>query len=414
MAGHLRSVSEKWVQGAVLSVPRAPVQATFARFLQRLCSGTEPTTPRFPPETPAAPATHWTKELNMKRGFKTATATVALLAAATFAHAQMQDDKGKGPATDGKPPAASQPQAGEPKGGEPKAQPRTAQPEQKGAQDRTTERSKSSEGPPRDTDRQKSSQQQPQDRARDPNKRTENPEPGQQRQQSTEQSKERSQDQPRRADTPQRDMEDKDNQKTTRSKDEPGRDRSKTAQQPKEPKQGERLKVSEQERTRVRDRIRQTRVEKTRINVNISVGTYIPRSVRLHTLPVTIVEYAPEYRGYSYIVLEDETIVIVHPTTYVIVDYIPASSQRAGTQTLVLSSDQLRFVYRTLDREPRSGIRARLALGAEVPRDVDLVDFPGDIVQRVPDLDRYRYVMSDDGVLVVDPGTHEVVLVIDE
>jgi hypothetical protein len=106
--------------------------------------------------------------------------------------------------------------------------------------------------------------------------------------------------------------------------------------------------------------------------------------------------------------------VIVHPTTYVIVDYIPASSQRAGTQTLVLSSDQMRFVYRTLDREPRSGIRARLALGAEVPRNVDLVVFPGDIVQRVPDLDRYRYVMSDDGVLVVDPGTHEVVLVIDE
>ena len=52
--------------------------------------------------------------------------------------------------------------------------------------------------------------------------------------------------------------------------------------------------------------------------------------------------------------LEDETIVIVHPTTYVIVDYIPASSQRAGTQHLVLSSDQMRFVYRSLSREPRA------------------------------------------------------------
>ena len=356
----------------------------------------------------------------MKVGLRTATATVALLAATTFALAQAQDEKGKGGPADGKPPAAAQPQTGD------KAQPRAAQSEpkmdgQKRAQERTTDRPKSTQGPQPDADRQKSTQQQDRDRqksaqpqgTRDTTKRTENPDQDKDRQKSA--GQERDKDQPRRADSPQRDMgKDKDKQKTTRGKDEPGRDQSKTAQQPKEPKQGERLKVSEQERTRVRDRIRQTRVEKTRINVNISVGTRIPRSVRLHTLPVTIVEFAPEYRGYSYIVLEDETIVIVHPTTYVIVDYIPASSRRAGTQTLVLSSDQMRFVYRSLEREPRAGIRARLALGAEVPRDVELVVFPDNVVQRVPDLDRYRYVMSDDGVLVVDPATHEIVLVIDE
>lgn len=355
----------------------------------------------------------------MRPGLKTATATMALLAAATFAHAQGQDDKNKGPGAEGKPPAAAQPQAGD------KAQPRAAQPEnkmdgQKGAQDRTTDRPKSTEGPQRDKDRQKSAQpqerdadkqkstqQQPQER--DGSKRTENADQDKQRQKTGQQP---DKDQPRRAEQQQRDM-DKDKQKSTRGKDEPG-DKSKTAEQPKEPKQGERLKVTEQQRTTVRDRIRQTRVEKTRINVNISVGTHIPRSVRLHTLPVTIVEFAPEYRGYSYIVLEDETIVIVHPTTYVIVDYIPASSQRAGTQHLVLSSDQMRFVYRSLSREPRAEIRARLALGAEVPRSVQLVVFPGDVVQRVPELDRYRYVVSDDGVLVVDPRSHEVVLVIDE
>ncbi len=347
----------------------------------------------------------------MRPGLKTATATMALLAAATFAHAQSQDDKNKGPAAEGKPPAAAQPQSGD------KAQPRAAQPEtrmdgQKGAQDKTTDRPKSTEGPQRDTDKQKSTQQQPQERARDTNKRTENPEPGKQQREKTT-GQEPSKDQPRRAEPQQRDM-DKDKQKTTRDKGEPGRDQSKTAEQPKEPKQGERLKVTEQQRTTVRDRIRQTRVEKTRINVNISVGTHIPRSVRLHVLPVTIVEYAPEYRGYSYIVLEDETIVIVHPTTYVIVDYIPVSSQRAGTQHLVLSSDQMRFVYRSLSREPRAEIRARLALGAEVPRSVQLVVFPGDVVQRVPELDRYRYVVSDDGVLIVDPRSHEVVLVVDE
>jgi hypothetical protein len=343
----------------------------------------------------------------MRLRLKTATATVALLAATTFALAQAQDDKGSGGPAEGKPPAAAQPQSGD------KAQPRAAQPEQKmegqkGAQERTTDRPKSTEGPQRETDRQKSAQ--PQERTPDTTKRSENPDQDKQRQKTGQQS---GKDQQRSAEPQQRDM-DKDKQKTTRGKDEPGRDQNKTAQQPKEPAQGERLKVSEQERTRVRDRIRQTRVEKTRINVNISVGTHIPRSVRLHTLPVAIVEFAPEYRGYSYIVLEDETIVIVHPTTYVIVDYIPVSSQRAGTQHLVLSSDQMRFVYRALEREPRAGIRARLALGAEVPRDVELVVFPGEVLQRVPDLERYRYIMSDDGVLVVSPDSHEVVLVINE
>ncbi len=70
--------------------------------------------------------------------------------------------------------------------------------------------------------------------------------------------------------------------------------------------------------------------------------------MRLHTLPVTIVSFAPAYRGYSYIVLEDETICIVDPGTYVIVDVIPAGSQRAdrpGRTHLTLSTEEMRYIY---------------------------------------------------------------------
>ena len=102
--------------------------------------------------------------------------------------------------------------------------------------------------------------------------------------------------------------------------------------------------------------------------------------MRLHTLPVSIVSFAPEYRGYSYIVLEDETICIVDASTYVIVDVIPAGSQRAdrpGRTQLTLSAEDMRFIYRTVPKNRTANVRVRLALGAEVPRDVELIDVPG-------------------------------------
>lgn len=364
-----------------------------------------------------------------------ATATMALLGAATLGYAQAPDDKNKGPAAEGKPaqqaPDRAQPRAGaeggkeQPKAAQqpataPKEQPKAAQQQpatpskgtdgQKATQERTTDRPKGAEGPKGDMDKgQRSTEQQPADRSKDTPKRTENPDQSKDRQKATEQKPgDRAQDRSKTTDSPQRDT---DKQKSTQDR---GRDQTKSAEQPK---QGERLKVSDQQRTSVREQITKTRVEKTRINVNINVGVAVPRSVRLHTLPVAIVSIAPEYRGYSYILLEDETIVIVNPRTYVIVDYIPAGSMRAdrpGRTHLTLSRDQMQFVFRTVPRDRTANVRARLALGAEVPRDVELLVFPGDVVQRIPDLDRYRYVVSGGEVIVVDPRDNEVVMVIDE
>ena len=375
-----------------------------------------------------------------------ATATMALLGAATLGHAQAPDDKGKGSPAEGKAPAQqspgkaqqapgeskAQPRAGaeggkdQPKAAQqqpttaPKEQPKAAQQQpttsprstdgqQKATQERTTDRPKGAESPRGDTDKkQKSTEQQPADRSKDTTKRTENPEQGNDRQKATEQQQPADRDRSKASEGPQRDM---DKQKSTQDR---GGDKAKSAEQPK---QGERLKVSEQQRTTVRERLTKTRVEKTRINININIGTAVPRAVRLHTVPVGIVSIAPEYRGYSYIVLEDETIVIVNPRTYVMVDYIPVGTQRVerrGGTHLTLSTDQMRFVFRNVPRDRTAEVRARLALGAEVPGDVELLVFPRDVVQRVPDLDRYRYVVSGGEVIIVDPSDHEVIMVIDE
>ena len=300
-----------------------------------------------------------------------------------------------------------------------KDQPKGAQPQpttvpksdgQKATQDRTTDRPKGAESPRGEMDKgRKSTEQQPADRSKDGTKRTENPDQAKDRQKATDQRPaDRAQGRSKASEGPQRDM---DRQKSTQDR---GLDQTKSAEQPK---QGERVKISEQQRTTVRERLTKTRVEKTRINVSVNIGTAVPRSVRLHTLPVAIVEVAPEYRGYSYIVLEDETIVIINPRTYVIVDYIPVGTQRAdrpGRRHITLSSDQMRFVFRSVPRDRTAEVRARLALGAEITWDVELLVFPGDVVQRIPDLDRYRYVVSGGEVIIVDPSDREVVLVIDE
>ena len=54
--------------------------------------------------------------------------------------------------------------------------------------------------------------------------------------------------------------------------------------------------------------------------------------------------------------------------------------------------------------------RERIAVGAAVPADVELVAVPSDWG---PSLTRYRYVYSNDRVMLVDPGTRTVVQEID-
>jgi hypothetical protein len=54
--------------------------------------------------------------------------------------------------------------------------------------------------------------------------------------------------------------------------------------------------------------------------------------------------------------------------------------------------------------------RERIAVGAAIPADVELVDVPSDWG---PSLTKYRYVYSNDRVMLVDPGTRTVVHEID-
>ena len=79
-----------------------------------------------------------------------------------------------------------------------------------------------------------------------------------------------------------------------------------------------------EKRTQITSAIKQEKVEEvTNVNFNISVGTTVPSSVRYHPLPPRIVEIYPEWRGYDFILVGNE-IVIINPRTHTIVAILEA------------------------------------------------------------------------------------------
>jgi Protein of unknown function (DUF1236) len=85
--------------------------------------------------------------------------------------------------------------------------------------------------------------------------------------------------------------------------------------------------LSTQQRTEVRQTILQSgnvpRVSRSEVNININVGTVVPRSVRLVSIPETIVRIRPAWRGFLYFVVDDE-IIVVEPGSLKIVAVISA------------------------------------------------------------------------------------------
>jgi hypothetical protein len=88
------------------------------------------------------------------------------------------------------------------------------------------------------------------------------------------------------------------------------------------------VQLSSEQRTKISTTLQQKdvnlkRVERTSINFNINVGAVVPRTIGLVPLPAPIIAVVPAFRGYLYIVVGDD-LLIIHPRTYEIVAVIPA------------------------------------------------------------------------------------------
>ena len=81
---------------------------------------------------------------------------------------------------------------------------------------------------------------------------------------------------------------------------------------------GASVNLTTEQKTKIRTTVMQSssapKVSRSSINFNISVGTVVPRSVHFVSVPSTLVEIHPAWRGYSYFVVDDE-IIIVEPRT---------------------------------------------------------------------------------------------------
>lgn len=82
--------------------------------------------------------------------------------------------------------------------------------------------------------------------------------------------------------------------------------------------------LTTEQRSKISTNIRRTNVKReTNVNFNISVGTVVPRTVTLHPLPATVIEVYPQWRGYRFVLIGDE-IIIIEPGSHRIVAVIDA------------------------------------------------------------------------------------------
>jgi hypothetical protein len=83
-------------------------------------------------------------------------------------------------------------------------------------------------------------------------------------------------------------------------------------------------KLSTEQRTKITSVIREQHVAPvTNVNFAISVGTRVPRDVSFHPLPAEIVTIYPEWRGYEFVLVRDQ-IVVIDPRTLEIVAVLEA------------------------------------------------------------------------------------------
>jgi hypothetical protein len=180
--------------------------------------------------------------------------------------------------------------------------------------------------------------------------------------------------------------------------------------------------LNDTQRTRISTSISKLNVAPiNNVNFSLSVGTVVPRDVRFQPLPADVVEILPQYRGYSFLVVRDD-IVIVEPSTYKIVDVLP----RAGRSTAaapapashkVTFSARDREVIRKHARSTRleqrttgsSTASTRVRIGDRLPESVEVRSFPEEVYRESPRLRDYRFIERENRTYVVEPRERTII-----
>jgi hypothetical protein len=180
--------------------------------------------------------------------------------------------------------------------------------------------------------------------------------------------------------------------------------------------------LSNEQASHIADALRTTASPaQTSVNVNVNLDEPLAGNLELMPLPPSVVSIVPEYRGYDYVVVHDE-IVIVQPSTRKVIEVIRrggethAMLEGGHERRLTLSQSQQRLIRDTVTREhlPEAQVGEQLSYGVTVPLDVTLEPVPQPLIVQIPMIEQYRmFVMGGDRIVLVDPDTREVVDVIE-
>ena len=187
------------------------------------------------------------------------------------------------------------------------------------------------------------------------------------------------------------------------------------------------VNINEQQRTRISQSISHLNVQPLNsVNFSLSVGTAVPRDVRLQPLPAEVVEVVPQYRGYDFVLVKDE-IVVVEPSSYKIVAVLPYSGHstaaapvRSERKTTFSESDREVIRKHTRARSVERGrpttgstVRTEIRTGERLPEGVEIEAFPDEVYREAPTLREYRYINRDSHTYIVEPHERRVIEEID-
>ena len=82
-------------------------------------------------------------------------------------------------------------------------------------------------------------------------------------------------------------------------------------------------KLTTEQRTKIVSVFHQHRVAPAKLNISIRVGARVPANVHFYPVPQEVIVIYPEWRGYDYILVGDE-ILIINPRTHEIVAILEA------------------------------------------------------------------------------------------
>jgi hypothetical protein len=185
---------------------------------------------------------------------------------------------------------------------------------------------------------------------------------------------------------------------------------------------GQTASLSDQQRTKISTSISQANVQPLRnVNFTVNVGTAVPPSVRFYPVTRAMIDVYPQYRGYSFVVVSEE-IIIIEPRTRKIVQVIPhQSGGQATLRSRLKLSDQQRNVIRSSVRRSSTPattgssttIEKEITIGDSVPDTIVIERFPDTVYRQVPSMRSYQYIARDRGVYVIDPRERRVIDLID-